>query len=236
ENLCVLQSAEAAFQGTDDSRCVGVKAVEFSILGADNGVAGADLCGVRVGVVEIRKNGFLIGHSNAEAVDRNLADTVQEILESLSVQGQVDSIDVLAAEGRVHDGWRKRVGDGVSGNSVDAGGGVDRIDAVDAAQFLGSNLDGGGFFSGADGSEGEDAAGADSEDTADDALLTHTHADHRLLIGFPSQKLDHGYVVGKGGGRGGHFVVVSGEGAHLLQSLVELFGPPKVMVGEDEAG
>ncbi len=84
-----------------------------------------------------------------------------KILESLGVQGKVHGVDVLAAEGRIHDGGRQRVGDGISGNAVDASGGIDRLDAVDAAQFLGGDLAGSGFFSGTDGGEGENTAGAD---------------------------------------------------------------------------
>ena len=125
ENFCILQRAQAALQRANHSGRIGVEAVELAVLGADHGVAGADLRGVRVGVVEIRKNRFLVRHGDAEAVDGNLAHAVQQIFESLGVQREIDGVDVLAAEGRIHDGGRERVGDRISGNAVDAGGGVD---------------------------------------------------------------------------------------------------------------
>ena len=147
EDFRVLQSAEAALERANHSRRVGVEAVELAVLGADDGVAGADLGGVRVGVVEIRKDGFLVRHGDAEAVDGNLAHAVEQVFESLGMEREVDGVDVLAAEGRIHDRGRERVGDRVSGNAVDAGGGVDGVDAVDAAQLLRGGLAGGGFFS-----------------------------------------------------------------------------------------
>src|SRR4029077_20534533 len=97
---------------------------------------------------------------------------------------------------------------GVSGNAVDAGGNVDRLDAVEAAQILRGDLAGSGFFSGTGRGKGEDAAGADSEDAADDALFAHAQADERMSVGFAAQKLDHGNVIGKGGGGADHFVKV----------------------------
>ena len=51
---------------------------------------------------------------------------------------------------------------GIAGDSVDAGGDVDALDAVDVAQFLRGDLAGRGFFAGDGGGESEDAAGADS--------------------------------------------------------------------------
>ena len=89
------------------------------------------------------------------------------------MEGQVHGVDVLAAEGRIHDRGRERVGDGVSGNAVDASGGVYGVDAVDAAQFLRGGLAGSGFLSWTYGGEGKDAAGTDSEDAADDTLFAH---------------------------------------------------------------
>src|SRR5208283_1253614 len=120
----------------------GVEAVEFAILCADNGIAGTNLRGVRVRVVQVRENGLLIGHGDAEAVDGNLAHAGQQIFQSLGMQSQVDGVDVFAAECRIHDGGRERVGDGISGDAVDAGSGIDLLDAVEAAEILRRDLSG----------------------------------------------------------------------------------------------
>src|SRR5580658_4097256 len=117
------------------------------------------------------------------------------------MQREVNGIDVLTPERGVHDGGRKRVGDGISGTAVDAGGGVDGIDAVHAAQFLRSGLSGSGLFSSADRREGKYTAGANSEHPADDALFAHAQAHQRMVIAFALQELDHGNVVGE---RSGH--------------------------------
>jgi len=128
---------------------------------------------VGVGVVEVRKDGFLVRHRDAETVDGNLAHAIQEIFESLGMQSEVDGVDVLAAEGRVHDCRRKRVGDRISGHTVDPCGDVDLLDAIDASQLLRGDLAGSGFVSGTGGGEGEDAAGANPQHAADDALFAH---------------------------------------------------------------
>src|SRR5258708_39677802 len=90
KDLCVLQSRESAFEWANDSGSVGVETVEFAILGADHGVAGADLCGVRVGVIEMSKDGFLVRHGDAVAVSRNLSHAVQQVFERLGTQCEIE--------------------------------------------------------------------------------------------------------------------------------------------------
>src|ERR1700690_3365337 len=107
-------------------------------------------------------------------MQRNLAHAVEKILERLGVERDVDTVYVFAAQRRVHDDRRQGMLDGIAGDSVDAGGGIDLVDAIDAAEVARTDLAGRGLRLGADGSEGERAAGAHAEHAADDALLAHT--------------------------------------------------------------
>src|SRR5271156_4214446 len=125
--------------------------------------------------------------------------------------------------------------DRVSGNPVDARGGVQLLDAVEAAQLLRGDLSGSGLFSGTHGGKGEHAAGADSQHAADDALFAHAHPDQRMVVPSPPQKLDHGNVVGKRSRRADNFVEVSGVSAHLFQSFSELLRAAKVVEGKNQA-
>ena len=188
---------------------------------------------MRIGIIEEGKNRFLVWHGDAETVDRNLAHTGKQIFECFGVQRQVDRIDVLAAKGRIHDGGRKRVDNRVSGNAIDASGGVHLFDAVDAAQLLRGDLSGSGFFPRTHGGEGEYAAGTDSQHAADDSLFAHADADDGMVVAFATQELDHGNIVGERGSSADYFVEVGGKLAHLLQSLVEPLGGPEVVKGEN---
>jgi hypothetical protein len=90
--------------------------------------------------------------------------------------------------------------DGIAGDSIDASGGVDLVDAVDAAQIPGADLTGCGFEIGADRAKGESAAGAHAEHAADDALLSHAQPDQRMRGALRLQKLHHAHVIGERGG------------------------------------
>ena len=52
--------------GPDDAGDVGVEAVEFAILSAEDGVAGADLGGEGVGLLEVGHDLLLERHGDAE--------------------------------------------------------------------------------------------------------------------------------------------------------------------------
>jgi len=65
-------------------------------------------------------------------VEGNLADTVDQILERFGVERKINAVHVLAAQRRVHDDGRERTFDRIAGDSIDASGSVDLIDAVDA--------------------------------------------------------------------------------------------------------
>src|SRR5260370_10070389 len=121
------------------------------------------------------------------------------------------------------------MGDGVADKAIDAGGGSDRRDAVEAAEVLRGDVAGSGFFSGADRGEGENAAGADTKDAADDALLPHAQADQRVFVGFASQELDHGNVIGKSGGSARDFLEFGGGAARPFPSLYQPLRPPEVV-------
>jgi hypothetical protein len=64
------------------------------------------------------------------------------------LQREVDGVDGLAAEGRVHHDGRERFADGVAGDAVDLGGGVDLVDAVGLDEGAGGDLAGAGLFAG----------------------------------------------------------------------------------------
>jgi len=98
--------------------------------------------------------------------------------------------------------------DGVAGDSVDASGSIDLIDAVDAAQFPRTDLTGCGFKIGADRAKGENAPGAHAEHAADDALLSHAQPDQRMLVALRLQKLHHGHIVRERGGGADDFVKI----------------------------
>ena len=134
QNFRVLDG-EALLQRTNHAGYVGIETVELAFLSADNGIAGSDLRRVRVGVIEIRKDGLLVRHGDAETVQRNLAHAVDQILERFGVQRKIDAVHVLTAQRRVHDDGRERMLDGIAGDSIDASGGVDLLDAVDTAQI-----------------------------------------------------------------------------------------------------
>ena len=106
-------------------------------------------------------------------MNRNVADAGEQVFQRFRVQGEINSVDVFAAESGVHDGRRERLRDRISGNAIDFGGGINLIDAVGALQFLRGDLPGSSFFVGGERAKREDAAGTGPEDAADDALLAH---------------------------------------------------------------
>src|SRR5437879_2042872 len=120
QNFSALDG-DPLLQGTNDSCRIGVKAVELAILPADRCVTGADLGGVSVGVVEIFQDRPLVRHSNAEAMDGNLAHAVEQILKRFRVQGEINTVHVLAPHGGVHDNWRQRMTDRVARHAINAG-------------------------------------------------------------------------------------------------------------------
>ena len=97
------------------------------------------------------------------------------------MQREINAVHVFAAQRRVHDDGRERMLDGIAGDAIDASGGVDLLDAVDAAQVPRTDLTGSGFEIGTDRAKGERAARAHAEHAADDALLSHAQADQRML-------------------------------------------------------
>ncbi len=126
--------------------------------------------------------------------------------------------------------------DGIAGDSVDAGGGVDLLDAIDAAQIAGADLSGSGFGVGTDGAEGEDAAGAHAEHTADNALLAHAQAEEGVLVALGLEELHHRHIVREGGGGGDNLVEVGGDSEHFIERGLEVAGGAEVVGRDDEAG
>ena len=82
-------------------------------------------------------------------------DQLEQVGEARGLQRKVDGVDGLTAEGRVHHDGRERAADGIAGDAVDLGGGVDLVDAVGLDEGAGGDLAGPCFFSGGGGGEGE---------------------------------------------------------------------------------
>ncbi len=140
------RSDDALFERADDAGDVGVEAVELAVLSAEDGVAGADLGGERVGVLQVGHDLLLERHGDAEALDGDLVDQLEQVGELVGLEREVDGVDGLAAEGGVHHDGRERAADGVAGDAVDLGGGVDLVDAVGLDQSAGGDLAGAGLF------------------------------------------------------------------------------------------
>ena len=124
--------------------------------------------------------------------------------------------------------------DRVARNTVHASCNIHLLDAIDAAKLLRADLAGRGFLIGAHGGEGKNAPRAHSEHTADDALLPHTQADHRVLVAL-GLKDHHRYVVRERGGGSDDLVIVGRDRQHLFQRLLERASGAKIVKGENQA-
>src|ERR1700692_2988643 len=156
KNFRILNSS-ALFERTNDSGNIGVETVELAILPANDGITGARLRSVGVGVIQMLQHGLLVGHGHAHIMELNRAYAAHEILERFGVQRKINAIHVLATHCRVHDYRRERMFHGIAGYSVDAGGGIDLFDTINSAQIARADLAGRGFKIGADRAKGENA-------------------------------------------------------------------------------
>jgi hypothetical protein len=231
-----LGSAEghALFERAGDTGDVGVEAVELAVLRTEDGVAGADLGRERVGLLEVRHDLLLERHGDAEALDGNLVDELEEVAELGGLEREVDGVDGLAAEGGVHHDGRERAANGVAGDAIDLGGCVDLIDAIGFDQRAGGDLAGAGLFAYGGGGEGEGRAGADAEDAGDDAGVAHADADDVGVILHAFDEAHEGDVVGERLGRGDDLDEVGLEGNDALVDAFEVFGGGEVVVADDE--
>ena len=92
--------------------------------------------------------------------------------------------------------------DGIAGDAVDLGGGVDLVDAVGLDQGAGGDLAGAGLFARGGGGKGEGRAGAQAEHAGDDAGVAHADADDVGVVVHALEEAHQGDVVGErlGGG------------------------------------
>ena len=101
--------------------------------------------GERVHVGEMRQHFLLERHGDGDAVERQIANDGEQIVEGFDFERQHDGVDVFAAEGRdVHE-RRKRVRDGIAGDAEDARGLVELLEAVDVEEGARGDLAGSGF-------------------------------------------------------------------------------------------
>ncbi len=199
-----------------------------------DGVDRADLGGEWVGLLEVGEDLLLERHGDGDALDGDLLDELEQVGELVGLQGEVDGVDGLAAEGRVHHDGRERRLDGVAGYAVDLGGGVDVVDAVGFDEGAGGDLAGAGLFAGSGGGEGEGGAGADAEDAGDDAGVAHADADDVGVVVHALEEADEGDVVDQSLGGGDDFDEVGREGLDAVVDAVEILGGVEVVVADDE--
>ena len=162
-------------------------------------------------------------------------DELEQVSELVGLQREVDGVDGLAAEGRVHHDGRERTADGVAGDAVDLGGRVDLVDAIGLDQGARGDLAGAGLFARGCGGEGEGAAGADAEHAGDDARIAHADADDVGVVVHALEEAHERDVVGKGLGGGDDLDEVRMEGRDALVDSFEVLGGVEVVVADDEA-
>ena len=229
----------AFFQRADDAGNIGIEAVELAVGAGAQGVAGADAGGERVHVGEVRQNFLLEGHGDGDAVEGQVADDGEQVVEGADLEREHDGVDVFAAEGREVHERRKGVGNGIAGDAEDARGLVELLEAVEVEEGARGDLAGSGFSAVGGGGESEGAAGAGAEDAADQAFFAHGDADH---MGAERLVLDHaqdGEIVGQAAGRGDDLDEFGVEGCDALGGLFEALeaaGTREVVRADEEDG
>ncbi len=161
-------------------------------------------------------------------------DQFQQVAQPVGLQRQVDRVDRLPAEGRVHHDGRERVADGIAGDAVDLGGRVDVVDAVGLDQGAGGDLAGAGLLSGRGGREGEGAARPQAQHARDDARVPHADADDVRVIVHALQEADQGHIVHQRLGGGNDLDEVRIEGGDPGVDAVQVPGSVEVVVADDQ--
>src|ERR1700729_477309 len=128
------------------------------------------------------------------------------------------------------------MGNGVAHDGVNARSGIYLFNAVNIAQLLRRYLSGGGFLAASCRGEGKGAASPQAQNSADEALLAHAHADQGGPVAFAAEEFDHLDVVGESGCGADELVIVGRVRPHFFQRLVELLCGAEVVEGEDQAG
>src|SRR5205807_448200 len=108
QNLRTLHR-DALLQWTNYSGSVRVETIELSILSTNHRIASANFAGVRVSIVEVLQDCLLVRHRNTQAMQRNFTHAVNQILERLGMKRQIDGVDILTPQSRVHDDRRERM-------------------------------------------------------------------------------------------------------------------------------
>ena len=195
--------------------------------------------GERVHVGEVRQDFLLQGHGDGDAIERQVANDGEQIVEGAHLERKHDGIDIFAAKRRSVHERRKRVGDGIAGHAEDARGLIELLETVEIEEGARGHLAGSGFSAVGRRGECEGGAGARAEHAADEALLTHGDADH---VGVERLVLDHaqdGEIVGQAAGRSDDFDELRLVSRNALGGLVEALGTAgagEVVRTDEESG
>src|SRR5882762_9071609 len=122
---------------------------------------------------------------------------------------------------------------GVTCYTINAGGSVNLVGAVNVTQHFCCNLSRSGFLARHGGGKRKNAACAEAQHSANNSLLAHAEADERMPVTLLLQELHHDHVVVQRGGGAHDFVEVGLQRFHSGKSLFQLLGGTEIMVGKD---
>ena len=124
----------------------------------------------------------------------------------------------------------------IARDSVDFRGGIDLLDAVDAAQITSTDLARSRLKIGIDCAKGEHTAGAHTEHAADDSLFSHANSNERMFVAPRLQELHHGHVVEERRRRADDLIEVRWDFQHLLQRVIKIARGTKIMERQNQSG
>ena len=151
------------------------------------------------------------------------------------LQRQIDGVDRLATEGRVHHDGRERAADRVARHAVDLGGRVHLVDAVGLEQGAGGDLAGAGLLAQGGGGEGKGRSGAHAQHARDDPRVAHADADDVGVVVHALQEADEGEVVDQRLGGGDDLDEVGVEGLDAAEDIVQFARSGEVVMADEKA-
>ena len=124
----------------------------------------------------------------------------------------------------------------VSRHSVDPRRCVDLLDTIGAAQLLSRDLAWSRLLVRTQCGKRKHAPRANSEYSANNALLSHAQTNEGVLVALLLQEFHHHDVVIQSRGGGHDLVEVSRNSSHFFQRLFQFSGCPIIMIGKDQSG